>query len=420
MICKQCGAFLSDDLTECPVCGFKIVESEPTNDSDVENNPVQVPDNDTPDITENSDAAEKPVKRASTKTLKIICAVLAFLLLISVAVALVLSSEGFTAKISGFFSDVFSSNKADTVVAEFDKHKLTNRELGYYYRELYEYMVDAYGDSLATLIDFNTPLSQQKFSDSMTWQDYFVTSAIDSWSRTVLLLDLVEANNYKVDELTQYDIDSLDEILQQIAEEQNYSSVNDYVKSKFGDFATVDSYKQYIIDNYISNAYYTDVFMGYFDSYSAVMELPEDYYISVRHILIMPEDSSDSASWEAAKTKAEDLYKRWLDEGGTEELFAEYASLYTDDTASALYGGLYSEVSSGNMVEEFDKWCFDKDRKIGDSGIVKTEYGYHLMYFVNFENPEAYQKAYEDLTLWLESMSEDINLKTYLEKVKIK
>ena len=34
------------------------------------------------------------------------------------------------------------------------------------------------------------------------------------------------------------------------------------------------------------------------------------------------------------------------------------------------------------MVNSFSAWCFDKDRKTGDTGIVMTDYGYHIMYFV--------------------------------------
>ena len=33
------------------------------------------------------------------------------------------------------------------------------------------------------------------------------------------------------------------------------------------------------------------------------------------------------------------------------------------------------------MVQAFNDWCFDADRQVGDTGIVKTNYGYHIMYF---------------------------------------
>ena len=36
------------------------------------------------------------------------------------------------------------------------------------------------------------------------------------------------------------------------------------------------------------------------------------------------------------------------------------------------------------MVAAFDAWCFDEARQAGDTGIVETEYGYHVMYFSGF------------------------------------
>ena len=34
------------------------------------------------------------------------------------------------------------------------------------------------------------------------------------------------------------------------------------------------------------------------------------------------------------------------------------------------------------MVEAFNDWIFAQSRKAGDVDIVKTDYGYHVMYFV--------------------------------------
>ena len=36
------------------------------------------------------------------------------------------------------------------------------------------------------------------------------------------------------------------------------------------------------------------------------------------------------------------------------------------------------------MVDEFNDWCFAPERKVGDTDIVLTDYGYHIMYFDNF------------------------------------
>lgn len=34
------------------------------------------------------------------------------------------------------------------------------------------------------------------------------------------------------------------------------------------------------------------------------------------------------------------------------------------------------------MVNSFSAWCFDSSRKAGDTAIVKSDFGYHIMYFV--------------------------------------
>ena len=66
----------------------------------------------------------------------------------------------------------------------------------------------------------------------------------------------------------------------------------------------------------------------------------------------------------------------------------------TADTASAETGGLYENIRiSDNYVENFEKWSFDPARKAGDTGIVETEYGYHIMYFVSDNTDDIDWKA---------------------------
>ncbi len=112
--------------------------------------------------------------------------------------------------------------------------------------------------------------------------------------------------------------------------------------------------------------------------------LQEDETVNVRHILL---DESTSGSMEEAKQQAEELLEQWRSGSADEDYFAELAMQYTADTASASAGGLYEGVMPGDMVEEFDAWCFDPARKEGDTDIVKTDYGYHIMYFVSHGLP---------------------------------
>ena len=148
-----------------------------------------------------------------------------------------------------------------------------------------------------------------------------------------------------------------------------------------------------------------------------------DYHpINVRHILIQPEDSelsSDDAGYEAdveakdaeAKQKAEDLLAQWKAGEATEDSFAELAKENSTDS-NAAQGGLYEDVTLGTMVSEFEDWCFDPARQSGDTGIVKTTYGYHIMYFVGTA-PETYWELQvtnalksDDMATWSEEKVE--------------
>ena len=98
--------------------------------------------------------------------------------------------------------------------------------------------------------------------------------------------------------------------------------------------------------------------------------------VNVRHILIR---SDSYASDEEAKAQAEAIYQEWKNGAQTEDSFSELAEKYSEDTAEK---GLYEDVYPGEMVTSFNDWCFDDARKPGDTGIVESSYGYHILYFI--------------------------------------
>ncbi len=100
---------------------------------------------------------------------------------------------------------------------------------------------------------------------------------------------------------------------------------------------------------------------------------------NIRHILVQfgTEDDADAK----AKESADKIYQEWKSGDKTEETFAQLANKYSEDPGSNTNGGLYENVTEGYMVEAFNDWMFDSSRKVGDSAIVKTEIGYHIMYY---------------------------------------
>lgn len=117
--------------------------------------------------------------------------------------------------------------------------------------------------------------------------------------------------------------------------------------------------------------------------------------VNVRHILISTQD--ESVSDEDAMAKIEELQADF-EANPTEEHFAELANENSTDTGSNTNGGLYEGVMPGQMVEAFNDWCFDAERKAGDVGVVKTDYGYYLIYFVG-QTEQTYRDAMIENTL---------------------
>ncbi len=114
--------------------------------------------------------------------------------------------------------------------------------------------------------------------------------------------------------------------------------------------------------------------------------------VDVRHILFLADTSSLDAKSETyekdvqvikdtAKAKADDALAQWLAGERTEESFAALAAELSEDPGSKDNGGLYQEVYHNEMVQAFNDWIFDESRKVGDTDIVETNYGFHVMYF---------------------------------------
>ena len=110
---------------------------------------------------------------------------------------------------------------------------------------------------------------------------------------------------------------------------------------------------------------------------------------NVRHILVnfVSETASQTytdAEKAAAKAEAEKILADLQAAGTiTDEVFAAKATELTDDTGSKANGGLFSDILPvyGIYEENFTDWATDPARKPGDTGIIDTAYGYHVMYY---------------------------------------
>ncbi len=127
--------------------------------------------------------------------------------------------------------------------------------------------------------------------------------------------------------------------------------------------------------------------------------------VKARHILVSfadPQTQQPKLDDAAAKAKADSI--EGLIKGGAD--FDALARQLSDDVGSRELGGDLGYFSSGTMVPEFNDFCFSG--KTGDMGIVRTQFGYHLIQIRDQKNfGPAYKVAY--LAREIEPSAETIN-----------
>lgn len=153
---------------------------------------------------------------------------------------------------------------------------------------------------------------------------------------------------------------------------------------------------------------------------------------NVRHLLVQFEGGTTGsdgnkvytdAEMAKAKTEAEKLLDDWKKGAATEDSFIELVKKHSDDAGSKEQGGLIEDIHrSSGLVETFKNWSIDPDRKVSDTAVIISEYGYHVMYYVgdgdmtyrDYMISEDLREA--DITKWHEDIVNAVNLKKESEK----
>lgn len=241
-------------------------------------------------------------------------------------------------------------------------------------------------------------------ADGLTWEQYFLQDALNNWTIFEAVAQQAREAGFQMSDENREQMNTMEEGLLETATNNGFTDITAMIARNFGAGATLEDYKSFWEMYFLSSDYYNEIT----GSFAPTTEEIAEYFntheaeyadngldkttssVDVRHILILPEGAtietvtteefSDEA-WAAGEQKAQEILDQWLSGDKTEDSFATLANENSADTGSNTNGGLYSGVTEGQMVEAFNDWCFDSSRQVGDYGIVKTQYGYHIMYF---------------------------------------
>lgn len=437
MICKHCEKEVPFEAAFCPFCGssleaeaqmaeevLEVAEESaalPEEFSPEEGSKEELPVEESP--AEEASEEEIPAEKPKAKVWKWVLAIAGGIVLLGVLVTAVLYGLGvidLEPKTNDiFYSSVYTADeetviaKKDKVVATMGDKELTNGELQLYYQNLIYSFYSQYGSYLSYIgLDLSQPLSTQMcgMDAAKTWEQYFVEGALKNWENYTVVELLVEEAGFEVEEDLRAALDGMREELTTYAEQGGFDSVEAYIQDGVGPNVDFEDYTHfnevyYVSNEYLNSFYDTDYptadeIEAYFAENEATFAengITKDMGLqsSVRHLLVNFEGGTEGEDGTvtysddekaAAYAKAEELLNQWKAGEATEDSFAALVTEHTDDTASAATGGLYENINAdASYVENFLSWSIDAARQPGDTGIVESPYGYHIMYFVKGE-----------------------------------
>lgn len=410
MICRNCEKELPEGSMLCCFCGTPVEETS--------KQPVDL----TVQAMSEESLTETPAPKKKGKVLILILAIVAGIALLAVLAGAILYGMGIDpigllkprsndifCREDYYVADEKAQKQADVVVATLGDRELTNGELQIYYWEtVYGFINDNYYYLSMYGLDISKPLSQQAcmLSEGQSWQQYFLEIALSTWQRYNTLQLLAEDAGFQVDDEMQAFLDNLPNSMQTNATSRGFATVQEWLEDSCGAGVTQDGYINYVTAYYKGTFYLTDrydeleptlaeveAFFAEHETELAESGITKDMgkYYNVRHILIEIEGGTTDENgnvtysdddWEACRAKAQALLDAWQTNDGTEEGFAANAKNYSADGGSSSSGGLYEDLTADtNFVPEFKEWYLDENRQVGDTGLVRTTYGYHIMYF---------------------------------------
>lgn len=402
MKCKFCNTLVEENEAFCPVCGKEL--------TDIVKQEVQT-------VEESVETTEPEVTKKKSVAPLVLSIIAAVAALASLAILLLMALGVDFAKFLPRANDIMNKDSyivvddkavktGDNVIATMGDKQLTNSQLQIYYRMQVMDLLNYYGSYLSQIgLDTTKPLSEQPcyFDTTMSWEQYLLQISIETWQNYQTIGLLAEEAGFTLDEEWEESLAHLPEDLLKQAKESGFETAEELLADVIGPTCTMEEYLEYVRLAYLSNAYYNTLNeqnVPTAEEINAYFEEKKDTFAeqgvtkdmgnvaNVRHILVMPKTEENSEAtkeqMEACYKEAEKILNEWKSGEATEKSFGELAAKYTEDEGSIETGGLYEGVAPGsNYVENFLNWSIDPKRQVGETAIVETEFGYHIMYYVS-------------------------------------
>ena len=269
--------------------------------------------------------------------------------------------------------------------------------------------------------DENKTLKKQKYDADRTWYEYINEYVLEEVTNLILLCEA--ATNAGI-ALTNDDYTYIND---QLTEQRTLVVVryqtdyNTYLGDRYFGYVNEDDMKQIYLMETLASKYsaYLNAQVEErmteerIESHLATMTFEngrdESMTRNLGHILSSSSVFDEDQNYENIKTAK----SRFEKAGKTDEAWSAIWKEFSHDANE-----IFPNVRQGEMIEQMDKWLFAEERAVGDLGIITTDNGCHLLYYISEGDPAYIADAKEEL---YEIISHEIMDELRAEyKIKIK
>ena len=331
-----------------------------------------------------------------------------------------------------------TSEEWNRTVATFGDHTLTSAMFSYFYWASYTSFLNYYGSDAQNILDLYTPLSEQMYSEDLTWQDYFIENAFMAYRQYCALNDMAEADGFELSETAQNTLANAENELQGVAETMGFETVEEYLVANYGGGSTFENYMEYIHDHFVVQEYtaqlqnsfaYTDEEVeAFFDEHAAEyaekgVEKIDVNMAKLRYLMILPADDSEE-SYTAIDTAFDEMLADWETwEDKSEEGFMSFGEKWSEQGFAQDY---LDAVAPGTIdFSYFDDWTFGEPRTLGDIRTYYRQSGDYMFFYVGqtdevyWRSQARYDMSYDAFTSFMLEKIDTYEFETFPENIII-
>lgn len=289
--------------------------------------------------------------------------------------------------------------------------KLTEVEYDYYYYTAMNNFANTYSAYLSYFgLDLSGDLSQQSYSNTLSWKDHFDELAVENIKLSKSLKADAEAAGFTYDVAEDYERFVTQ---QQAAAEAAGMSFREYLQSAFGPYATLERIKPCVEDALYVAAYHdklSDDMIPGDEEIQAVYEGDTASYDSVDYRVLtfnaeLPTEPTDLADPDAEPLEEGQTY---TPSDAEVEKAMKDAKALADEAVKTVKtkGDLIENVLQSAASTTVREWLFDDARKAGDTVVLEDETG-HRYYCLAFEKRYRDETATADVRIMVASEEEE-------------